>query len=63
MPQSNNVRVNEINNHAEHAAERAQVSHEKQPHLTPQESERRNEEHGHLPHEQADHKSTPNVNK
>lgn len=57
MPQSNNARVQELNKHAEHTADRAAVSHQNQAHLTPQESERKSEEHAHQLHEEADHKA------
>ena len=48
MPQQNDARINEISKHAEHAADRAQTSHQQQPQLTPQESERQSEEHSKL---------------
>jgi len=34
MPQTGAVRTSEIQNHAEHAAESAEHSHDKSPHLT-----------------------------
>lgn len=45
MPQSNDARINQINNHPEQAANRAGASHDQKTHLTPQESERKSEEH------------------
>lgn len=40
MPQSRNVRVNEISQHPEHTAERAGASHLNQEHERQQENER-----------------------
>jgi hypothetical protein len=51
MPQSNDARIKQINNHPEQAAKKADASHDQKPHLTPQESERKSEEH-------AQHKSS-----
>ena len=47
MPQSRNVRVNEISQHPEHTAERTGASHLNQEHERPQENERTHS--GHVP--------------
>jgi hypothetical protein len=47
MPQSNEARLNQIAKHPEQVANRAGASHDQKTHLSPQESERKAEEHTH----------------
>lgn len=63
MPQSNDARINQINNHPEQAAKRADASHDQKPHLTPQESERKTEEHARQQYNSSDASANPETKK